>query len=41
MLAGLIAKYGNLRDALKSYGPMDMGYGYSDIVLGLYERYRD
>lgn len=41
MLAGLIAKYGNLRDALKSYGPMDVGYRYSDIVLGLYERYRD
>ncbi len=41
MLAGLIAKYGNLRDALKSYGPMDVGYGYSDIVLGLYDRYRD
>ena len=40
MLAGLVSKYGNVRDALRAYGPMDMGYGYADIVLGIYERYR-
>lgn len=40
MLAGLLNKKGNMRDALKSYGPMNVGYYYADIVLGLYERYR-
>lgn len=39
MLAGLKSKYGNLREALKAYGPMDMGYGYADIVLNHYQRY--
>jgi hypothetical protein len=39
MLAGLINKKGGLRDALKSYGPMDAGYSYADKVLGLYQRY--
>lgn len=36
MLAGLVNKYGNLRDALKAYGPMDVGYYYADKVLGIY-----
>jgi hypothetical protein len=40
MLAGLITKHGNLRDALKSYGPMDVGYYYADIVLAIFERNR-
>lgn len=40
MLAGLIGKYQNIRDALRAYGPMDMGYGYADIVLGLYDRFK-
>jgi hypothetical protein len=40
MLAGLVGKYGNVRDALKAYGPMGVGYYYADIVLGIYERYR-
>ena len=40
MLQGLVNKYGNTRDALKFYGPMDVGYYYADIVLGLFERYR-
>ena len=39
MLAGLKKKYGNLREALKAYGPMDMGYGYADIVLNHFNRY--
>lgn len=39
MLAGLFGKFGNLRDALKSYGPMNVGYSYADKVLAIYERY--
>lgn len=37
MLAGLINRTGNVRDALKSYGPMDVGYNYADKVLGIYQ----
>jgi soluble lytic murein transglycosylase-like protein len=40
MLASLIRKYGNERDALRAYGPMDIGYGYADIVLEIYNRYQ-
>jgi Transglycosylase SLT domain len=40
MLAGLIARLGNQREALKSYGPMDVGYRYADKVLAIYENYR-
>jgi hypothetical protein len=40
MLAGLQAKYGNIRDALKYYGPMDVGYTYADKVLGIFESYK-
>ena len=39
-LAGLIEKKGSEREALFSYGPMDMGYGYADIVLTIYENYQ-
>ena len=38
-LAGLLNKTGVLREALKSYGPMDVGYSYADKVLGIYQRY--
>jgi hypothetical protein len=41
MLAGLIKKHGDVREALKAYGPMNVGYYYADIVLGLYRRYKD
>lgn len=37
MLSGLINRYGNTRDALKSYGPGDVGYWYADLVLGTYK----
>ncbi len=37
MLAGLVNKYGNLREALKYYGPMDVGYYYADKVLSIYQ----
>jgi soluble lytic murein transglycosylase-like protein len=40
MLAGLIERLGSLREALKAYGPMDMGYSYADRVLAIYEKYR-
>jgi soluble lytic murein transglycosylase-like protein len=35
MLANLIQKYGSERDALKAYGPYDVGYYYADKVLTL------
>jgi soluble lytic murein transglycosylase-like protein len=40
MLAGLQNKYGNWRDALKFYGPIDVGYSYADKILSIWERYR-
>ncbi len=39
MLASLIQKYGNVRDALKAYGPMDMGYRYADIILSILQKH--
>jgi soluble lytic murein transglycosylase-like protein len=35
MLAGLIEKYGNERDALKAYGPYNVEYYYADKVLNI------
>jgi hypothetical protein len=35
-LAGLIKHYGNVRDALKHYGPMNVDYYYADKVIGIY-----
>jgi hypothetical protein len=40
MLAGLLGRYGNIRDALKYYGPKDVGYYYADKVLGIFESYK-
>ena len=40
MLAGLLSRYQDMRDALKLYGPQDVGYAYADKVLGIYKRYR-
>jgi hypothetical protein len=40
LLQGLAQKHGgDLRAALREYGPMDMGYQYADIVLGIYREY--
>jgi soluble lytic murein transglycosylase-like protein len=37
MFSGLVSRYGNNRDALLHYGPMDVGYeGYADKVLEIY-----
>lgn len=41
MLKNLIGRYGNVREALKAYGPMDVGYSYSEKVLSIYRRYKD
>lgn len=40
MLAGLIAKLGSPREALKAYGPMDVDYSYAEKVLAIYNNYR-
>lgn len=39
MLAELVSKYGDMREALRYYGPRDVGYYYADIVLGHYQQY--
>ncbi len=39
MLAGLNHRWGDLRQALKAYGPKDVGFTYADTVLSLYDRY--
>jgi soluble lytic murein transglycosylase-like protein len=40
MLSGLISRKGDIREGLKSYGPMDAGYSYADKVLSIYQNYR-
>jgi cytochrome oxidase assembly protein ShyY1 len=40
MLAGLMEKYGNLRDALAAYGPYNIGYAYADKVLAIQQAIR-
>jgi len=37
MIAGLFQKYGSMREALKHYGPMNVGYYYADKVLNIYQ----
>lgn len=39
-LAQQLSRTGDLRAALKAYGPMNVGYYYADKVLGIYETYR-
>lgn len=41
MITGLIYRHGSLREALRAYGPMDVGYRYADLVLAIYENYHD
>ena len=39
-LAGLVNRYnGDIREALKYYGPADVGYYYADIVINIYNAY--
>lgn len=40
LLSSLLQRYGNIRDALMSYGPHDVGYYYADLVLGIYNANR-
>jgi soluble lytic murein transglycosylase-like protein len=40
LLASLIVKYGDIRDALKAYGPKDVGYYYADLVMGIMNSHR-
>jgi soluble lytic murein transglycosylase-like protein len=37
MLAGLVNRYQDVREALRSYGPLDVGYSYADTVLAIYQ----
>lgn len=39
MLASLVDKYGDVQDALKAYGPANVGYYYADKVLAIYNNY--
>jgi hypothetical protein len=39
MLSDLIATHGNFREALRAYGPMDVGYYYADTVLAIMDKY--
>jgi soluble lytic murein transglycosylase-like protein len=38
MLAQLIRRTGSTREALKSYGPMSVGYSYADTVMAIMDR---
>ena len=40
MLLGLNNKYGDWREALHLYGPMDVGYEYADLVLQIQNNYQ-
>lgn len=40
MLAGLLKKYGDIREALHAYGPINMGYQYADIILSIMNRFQ-
>ena len=40
LISNLLAATGNLRDALRAYGPLDVGYSYADQVLDLMERFK-
>lgn len=40
MLAKLMGRYGDLREALKAYGPKDVGYYYADSVISTLNSYR-
>jgi soluble lytic murein transglycosylase-like protein len=40
MLADLVQHYGDIREALKAYGPKDVGYYYADLVLGTFNNHK-
>jgi hypothetical protein len=41
MIADLITQKGNYREALKSYGPMDIGYSYADKILEIFTQFKN
>lgn len=41
LLASYLQRYGDLRQALKAYGPMNAGYSYADKVLQIYHQHDD
>lgn len=40
LLSGLVSKFGDIREGLRAYGPMDRGYFYADLILAIYNRYQ-
>jgi soluble lytic murein transglycosylase-like protein len=40
MLSGLFFHYGDWREALRAYGPMDVFYEYADIVLQIFNSHQ-
>jgi hypothetical protein len=41
LLNQLVKKHrGNLREALREYGPIDVGYDYADTILAIFYQYR-
>ena len=40
LLSGLLKTSGSTRNALKAYGPMDVGFYYADIILSIYSSYK-
>ncbi len=40
MIGGLVQKHGNVREALRAYGPIGWEYEYADKVLAIYNQYR-
>jgi soluble lytic murein transglycosylase-like protein len=41
LLAGLVTRYGELREALRYYGPPGAGYSYADKVLRIFNQHRN
>ena len=39
-LAGLALEHGSYREALYKYGPIDIGYYYADLVLGIWDSHQ-
>lgn len=40
LLSSLVQRNGNLRDALKAYGPINVGYSYADAVISILTHYQ-
>lgn len=40
LLASLVQKHSSYREALYKYGPIDIGYHYADLVLGIWDAHQ-